>query len=252
MGAVTSRLIVGAGTPESRWQAWFARRPPARCDAVALVRPGAVFHVVAPHPDDEVLGCGGMLHRLSRLGVPIRIWAVTDGEASHPGSPAWPPRALARCRTRESEAALALLAPGAVRTRLGVPDGQVEQAEHALAGRLADGFAPGDTVVAPWRLDGHPDHEAAARAGRCAAQARGCRFLEAPIWGWHWADPRDEAFPWRDAVAVPLGADALRAKKDAIRLFRSQLQPDPAVGQPPVLPDYALERLQRPFEVILR
>ncbi len=36
--------------------------------------------VVAPHPDDEVLGAGGLLHRLGRRRVPVRVVYVTNGD----------------------------------------------------------------------------------------------------------------------------------------------------------------------------
>ena len=99
---------------------------------------------------------------------------------------------------------------------------------------------------------GHPDHEAAGRASRHAASAKECRCLEAPIWGWHWAAPEDGSFPWPRAVAVRLGEDDLRAKHRAIAQFRSQLEPDPSTGNAPILPGFALARVLRPFEVLLR
>ena len=42
--------------------------------------------VVAPHPDDEVLGAGGLLQQMQQAGVETVLVAVTDGEASHPGA----------------------------------------------------------------------------------------------------------------------------------------------------------------------
>ncbi|MGD9943396.1 MAG: PIG-L deacetylase family protein [Burkholderiaceae bacterium] len=244
------RRIVGQGTSEARWQEWFQRRPLPRREIASLLGGSTVVHVIAPHPDDEILGCGGLIRQASRLGAAVRIVAVTDGEASHPRSRYWPTAALARLRTRESERALQRLSVPAQRDRLRLADGKVERHEAELVAALCASVAPGDTVVAPWQLDGHPDHEATARASRMAAHARGARFLEVPIWGWHWADPASEVFPWHRAASLVLDIEDRQAKSLAISSFHSQLRADPSTGKGPVLPGFALERLGRPFEVL--
>ena len=38
--------------------------------------------VIAAHPDDEVLGCGGAINKFSKLGYKIDILFVSDGESS--------------------------------------------------------------------------------------------------------------------------------------------------------------------------
>jgi LmbE family N-acetylglucosaminyl deacetylase len=56
------------------------------------------FVVIAPHPDDESLACGGLLALASCEGVRAAIVVVSDGAGSHPGSRAWPPARLAALR----------------------------------------------------------------------------------------------------------------------------------------------------------
>ncbi len=253
MGTLNSqRLIKGEGTSERIWQALFEHRPLERQKIDNLLGGSGVVHIVAPHPDDEILGCAGIIRQLSLLGIAIHVWAVTDGEASHPDSPHWARDVLATVRTEESERAMALICPTCLRKRLAMPDGAVARHEQELAMMLAESFAPGDTVFAPWRLDGHPDHEASARASHYAARLKQCRFLEVPIWGWHWADPYAGDFPSRRAVAIMLDPETQRLKAHAIQSFQSQLQPDPDTGSPAILPDYALARLQRPYEVVFQ
>ena len=46
--------------------------------------------VVAPHPDDESLGCGGLLALLRRAGVAVGAVLVSDGTMSHPSSVKFP------------------------------------------------------------------------------------------------------------------------------------------------------------------
>src|SRR5262245_39491664 len=36
--------------------------------------------VVAPHPDDETLGAGGVINRLTRQHIPTRVVFVTNGD----------------------------------------------------------------------------------------------------------------------------------------------------------------------------
>jgi len=113
------------------------RRPAAfrRISAEAVLRlaKGGRPVVIAPHPDDETLGCGALIANAVRRGVPIGVIALTDGDASHPSSLRWPPAALARLRSGEPRRALARLGAGAAPVRrLGWHDGRVAE-EEAIA-----------------------------------------------------------------------------------------------------------------------
>lgn len=39
-----------------------------------------ILLVIAPHPDDEVLGCGGLMHHIKRLGGKVYIQFLTNGD----------------------------------------------------------------------------------------------------------------------------------------------------------------------------
>ena len=96
--------------------------------------------IVAPHPDDETLGCGGAIALLRQLNVSVKVLIVSDGTKSHPNSLTYPPPALKELRERESLAALAILgvASEAV-TFLGMPDGAVPIVEtDAVTGGHGD------------------------------------------------------------------------------------------------------------------
>lgn len=252
MDVVKQRLIAGEGTPEATWQAWFADHPLPVHQLSTLLGNASNIIVVAPHPDDEIVGCAGLLRQAARLGVKICIVAVTDGEASHTGSRNWTTQSLSRTRTEESLEAVRRLSIHARRDRLAIADGTVSQHESELSERLMPFIMPGDAVIAPWCFDGHPDHEAVSRASRSAASARGGRFLEVPIWGWHWVSPAEDRFPWHRAIALELNAEDQAAKAHAVDAFRSQLTEDPSLDQGPILPAFVLARLLRSFEVVLR
>lgn len=251
--------IGGAGTPEVAWRPYL--------DSLQL--PELTLHpaperavVVAPHPDDEVLGVGGLLAILAAAETHIEVLSVTDGEASHPGGSV-PPEDLARLRAAETDAALAVLglggparpgrsgpsARGPVRQRMQLPDG----GRDALGPPVLDALRldPGTWLLAPWEGDGHPDHEAVGQACAAAARRDGARLLAYPVWAWHWAEPGDPRVPWERAVRVDLPAGVQARKARAVEEFGTQIRPlGPAPADAPVLPPYVLERFSRPWEVI--
>lgn len=254
---VGDRQIEGAGTAESVW--WdhsMLHRLPSLALA-DLLSPTQRLVVVAPHPDDEVLGCGGLLSMATRGAdeVPRRhqpplLIGVTDGEGSHPDSVRWPPSALIRQRSCERARGLAALGSGVSLRLLHVPDGQVTQHEAALVQTLATLLCPDDLVVTTWRLDGHPDHEACGRACAVLSHRVGFRLLEMPVWMWHWAAPGDARVPWHRLVQVDLPEVVRQRKLAALRAHRSQIEPDDE--RPAVLPPTTLERVRRPSEFFFR
>jgi LmbE family N-acetylglucosaminyl deacetylase len=61
---------------------------------VDVITNGNVVMVLAPHPDDETLGCGGLITELTAKGRPPVVVVVTDGTGSHPASRSYPPARL--------------------------------------------------------------------------------------------------------------------------------------------------------------
>jgi LmbE family N-acetylglucosaminyl deacetylase len=119
--------------------------------------------VVAPHPDDEIIGCGGVLAQHVRDGRSVRIVIVTDGAAAETTG-----EDLAAYRLRrqeESRRGLALL--GAPEPRfLGIADRAAAENLDALSGQLSQeiaDFRP-DLILVPSPIELHPDHVAIARA----------------------------------------------------------------------------------------
>ena len=246
------RQIEGAGTPDADWQAWpgLAALPPVT--ARELVPGSARAVVVAPHPDDEILACGGLLQLLAQQGSEVLLVAVTDGGASHPGSSLWPKERLSRVRPDESVQAATALGITPAWLRLHLPDGGVTAREAHLGAMLREILRPGDTVLTTWRFDGHPDHEACGRACAAAAPACGALLVEMPVWTWHWAAPGDARVPWQRARRLLLPGDLLRRKREAVRCFASQIEADASTGQPAILAHHALQRLLHPYEVYFR
>ncbi|WP_024891690.1 PIG-L deacetylase family protein [Luteimonas huabeiensis] len=249
-----ARLIAGRGTPEPDWlrAAWLRALPEAAPDA--LLGDARRLVVVAPHPDDEVLGAGGLMALAAARGLPVRVLALTDGERCYPTLPGAARASLARIRRVELHRALERLgvASGGVE-HLRLPDGGLQAAGAALALRIHRLLQPRDLVLTTWRRDGHPDHEAAAAAVADAAGRAGCRRMEFPVWGWHWAHPDGRDLPVADMRRLPLDRPTRARKLWALRAFASQLgrgSAMPAAAEP-ILPRWVLARFRRDFETFV-
>jgi LmbE family N-acetylglucosaminyl deacetylase len=188
--------------------------------------------VVAPHPDDESLGCGGTIARLRQAGVPVSVLTVSDGTQSHPNSVSYPADRLRQTREAEMIEALAVLGVGVdAVTFLRQPDARVPTPEQPDFERvvcevvsLLKKIDP-TTVLLPWRRDPHRDHRATWQILNAALSRvkKPPRRLEYIVWLWERADPADwpqpnEALCWR----VDIGP-VLDVKKRAIAAHRSQV-----------------------------
>lgn len=244
-------LINGQGSDERSWQGcdWLWQQPETGLQA--LCAGAARIVVVAPHPDDEVLACGGLLGLAAANGLDTWVVAVTDGEACYPDEAWWTPGRLRDARRHELAAAVSALGIGAERiTHLGIADGGVAAREAVLQRWLRRHLHKDDLVLAPWRFDGHPDHEAAGRAACHAARAVGCARLEYPVWAWHWMDPAYAHIAWERPrlLDISTGRDA---KQRAIAEFRTQTGDVEQLQSPPILPAHVLARFHRNHEVYL-
>jgi len=253
MDAVRGERIAGQGNSESVWQGASALKSLPESSLAHLLGGACRLVIVAPHPDDEILGCGGLIATAVAAGYDVLLIALTDGEAAYPEDRHWHPRALAPVRRAELVAAGRELGVQAGQViHLGFPDGQLRTHCHEAANAVAAYLQSTDAVFVTWRNDGHPDHEAAADAVALAAEDTGAMRIEYPIWAWHWADPIDAPFLGSRSVRLPLSAESAAAKRRALDCFRTQTgQCEPAPAQP-VLPAHVLARFKRDFEVYCR
>ncbi|UDL95555.1 PIG-L family deacetylase [Lichenihabitans sp. PAMC28606] len=193
-----------------------------------LLRQGPML-VLSPHPDDESLGCGGLIAAACHVGVPVDVLVLTDGAGSHPNSIRYPAKRLAAVRREETEqAARALgLAPEHV-GHLGLPDTRAptsgpdfDTAVATIAAQVANGGIR--QMFVTWDQDPHCDHQAAASMARAvAARVPGLALWSYPIWGWHLA--RDRPVEVAALEGLRLDVSAFQAvKRWAIAAHVSQM-----------------------------
>jgi LmbE family N-acetylglucosaminyl deacetylase len=119
--------------------------------------------VIAPHYDDEVLGCGGLVAQLTAAGGVVRALFLTDGGG---GGEAVEDREVYRQRRREEAAAVCDLLGLAGCDALGLPDGQLDRhLDEAVQGlRRAILTQRPDLLLVPSPLEISRDHRAAFAA----------------------------------------------------------------------------------------
>jgi LmbE family N-acetylglucosaminyl deacetylase len=209
--------------------------------------------ILAPHADDESLGCGGLIAACCERRQQPAVVILTDGAASHPGSRQYPPQRLRALRAEEARRAVATLGLEPQNLAFfdypdtGLPIGRAVSERVAMFARNQ-----GCTVLlAPWLHDPHCDHEAAAIIARDAAASARCRLLSYPVWGW--LLPPDHLLPVKQVTGYRLPiAEYLPAKQRAVAAHASQyssLIDDSPNGFR--LPRELLSVFERPYEVFL-
>jgi len=206
-------------------------------------KPGLL--VVMAHPDDESMGCGGLILRHTRAGIPVHLICATRGEAGWTGKPIGARREdLAQIRTQELDEAAAALAISGVEL-WDYPDGGVDKTDpQEITQRIWEQITRlHPKAVVGWGPDGgygHPDHIAVGASTDVAvtSMAEGDRPAL-----YHIAVDRQTADFYKEAarlagdgqslplvvtdhvdVAFDLDSDEVMMKLRAIDCHRSQLE----------------------------
>jgi LmbE family N-acetylglucosaminyl deacetylase len=182
--------------------------------------------VVAPHHDDEVLGCGGTIARLAEAGAEVHVAVVTRG-----APPRFEPALAERVRVEAIEAHAILGVASAHFLDLpaagldGVPHAELNQA----VGRAVAAAAP-DILLVPFNGDVHLEHQLVFAA--CLVAARPNRpDYPARVWAYETLSETNWNAPYlAPGFAPTLHVDieaTLERKLAAMRAYASQLRPFP-------------------------
>lgn len=151
------------------------------------------YLIVAPHPDDEVLGCGGLIAQTVALTGRVYIVFLTGGESSHDACCNLDRKAIKDARRglfADAGRHLSIQVENVVFLDWG--DGKIGREGHGesinnikdLAGSIRK-LRPA-AVFAPHPFEGWSDHEAAERITRAAIERSGvsCKFFHYCVWFW--------------------------------------------------------------------
>jgi LmbE family N-acetylglucosaminyl deacetylase len=201
---------------------------------MAILADDAPMLVIAPHPDDEVLGCGGTIARCAAAGTTVHVAIVTTGR-----SPRFDEESVTRVRA-EAEKAHTLLGVAEAHF-LDLPAAELDGVTHAelneAIGGLVNRVRP-KTLFLPFVGDIHLDHQLVFRSAMVAARPRSDYYpqrllayetLSETNWAAPYLDPAFQPNFYMDIT------DTLDRKIAAFRCFESQCHSFPDERSPEAL-----------------
>lgn len=180
---------------------------------------GRTLCAIAPHPDDESIGPGGLIAAWTAAGRRAEVAILTAGEAGsrssrETGTSEAESARIAGIRRGEGEEALRIL--GARGLWLDGPDGALAGAQARLIGPLADWFArmDPDLILAPFPADRHPDHAVAAWIAGQAASL--CLAPDTPVLGYEVWSPAPANALFDIGAVAPVKLAAIAAHRSQV------------------------------------
>lgn len=179
--------------------------------------------VFSPHPDDDVLGCGGSIAKYTVAGHEVSVVYLTSGGS---GDPKIPEKELTKIREKEAKNAAQIL--GVKNTFfLHLPDGYLEFNKESIISliNLIRRIRP-NLVFLPSPEERHRDHrvanelclEAAKRAGWGAFQEAGTPWIVKTILEYEVWNPMNN---WNYAEDI---TNHMKKKLEALQAHKSQLK----------------------------
>lgn len=214
--------------------------------------------VIAPHPDDEVFGTGGMIALKRAAGVQVNVLYLTQGESSHRDCCNISQADIARSRRRLASEAARLLSldPNHLHW-LDLPDGNIpgkaqdgfdEATSRVL--ELVEKISPNE-VYCPHPFDCWQDHVAASEIVREALYRYNhqCELIYYLVWAWHSQSLRRlMKLGWSNSWCLDIG-QVFEKKQAAMKRYLSERVP--SCGKPYIgtLPLGFLVPFHKPYEV---
>ena len=184
-------------------------------EALACPPRGRVL-ILAPHPDDDVIGCGGTACLHAEQGDPVHVLVVFDGRRGDargehdPGE--YVERRRAEARAAGAHLGLADYEFWSYPEGHEASDEELLAAAHRIAARVRE--LRSDVVYAPWVGEHHLDHHMLGRAAQLALVLSGFR---GEAWGYE---------VWTPLVPVRIvDVTAVQERKvAALKEHRSQIE----------------------------
>ena len=144
--------------------------------------------IIAPHPDDELIGCAGLIQALVERGTPPHVIILTGGEGSHRGCCDTSAEEIIAARHQLTlKAAATLDLPESHIHCLHYPDGGVtlEHPETERLQALLSELAP-QSVFVPHRGEGWSDHLQTAEITKHLFKGQDVSIYEYCVWMWYY------------------------------------------------------------------
>lgn len=186
--------------------------------------------ILAPHPDDEVLGCGGTITTKVRMGDGVFVAYLTNGRK---GVPSTDKEAVALREDEARQANHILGLPADHLTFLRFEDGNLAEYVHQATATIRKLVAMLriDDILVPYRKEYHPDHLAAWKIGKACLQEH-MRAYEYPVWYGPWLWSRlgwrsrlaatSHLADWTHVVKISI-SNVTAIKQQALAAYRSQI-----------------------------
>jgi LmbE family N-acetylglucosaminyl deacetylase len=182
--------------------------------------------ILAPHPDDEVLGCGATIKKLSEEGNQLFVLVVTRGSSKF-----YSDEKILNVR---NEAHLAHKLLGVKQTFfLDFPAPELDTIPLAdiskeISKVISDNKI--NVLYLPHRGDIHNDHRVVFNAGLVAARPVGEYFVK-EVYAYETLSETEWAAPFADDAFIPTCfvsvENTLNSKMEAMKCFKSQLKAFP-------------------------
>lgn len=181
--------------------------------------------IIAPHPDDEVLGCGGLIARLVKEGFPPHILIMSGGEHSHTSCCNTSSYEIIRARRELTLNAMIILGlPLNYLHFLNYPDGGIsfENAETSRLVSLINDLKP-NAIFVPHLGEGWSDHiETRDILKRLYKENKNVKLFEYCVWFWYY---NVKHIKWKKARVFQMAKDLHDLKLKAIDAYVRPLAP---------------------------
>lgn len=199
-----------------------------RCFLISFMNKNVL--VLAPHPDDEVLGCGGTICKLTSAGYDVFVAILTNASKTDPAK--YTKEKLLNVR---NEAKLAGECLGV--KSFFFEDFPAPALDQYPGYKMAESISKiiietkANTLYIPFRGDIHSDHKAIFDAAMVAARPVG-NYTVNKIYAYETLSETEWAYPFAGESFVPtvfekLDMKSFNVKLDAMNCYKSQLRSFP-------------------------
>lgn len=180
--------------------------------------------ILAPHPDDEVMGCGGLIQRLCEQGNPPHVVILTGGGQSHAACCHLPESVIKKERRAMASQILQKLGlPAGLLHLLDFSDGSIsaQHEEMQALQTLVSEIQP-EAVFIPHHGEGWPDHLVCKELVEKMPALGAAAIYEYCVWLWYYNVWK---LDWKRSCLLRLTKTEQAAKCEAVNEYTEKPAP---------------------------